>query len=292
MLLRPHTPEEAKALKTVLCSMNFHTRPFIATISQSAPDDLSCGEVLGSGIYLEIRGGAFLVTNEHVAQHIQYRVLAHFLYEDQTAVRIDTPFFAGEPPHDVAITELSAIDFTKTAKAPFPSARVAHTFNPVEHELLFIHGFPGKKSYFSTSASSLISKSCPYLSQARPLPPNVDPRYFFAIHYPHKRVTRADGGTEDLPFPEGLSGSGVWDTRYVALQDPYWTPDKSVLVGLVFGYDSDNECLIAIKIEHVREFILLVLRQRAAYENWRRRGSPMDDDWTDWFASEAEIHTI
>lgn len=80
-----------------------------------------------------------------------------------------------------------------------------------------------------------------------------------------------------------MSGSAVWDTGFVAKQGHGWQPEDSRIVGLVRAWDQASHALICVKIEIVRQFLVLALRKEAAYFRWLARSRPAEDDWADWF---------
>jgi hypothetical protein len=61
------------------------------------------------------------------------------------------------------------------------------------------------------------------------------------------------------------------------------------VTGIIWGWDSKDPCLLAIRAEFVREFLLNALRNEAAYFHWLSRGQPENDDWHDWFWATKEF---
>ena len=53
-----------------------------------------------------------------------------------------------------------------------------------------------------------------------------------------------------LPSPDGLSGSFLWDTKYVACGGQNWDPTLAKVAGVIIGYEDAR--LIAVKVELAR----------------------------------------
>jgi hypothetical protein len=129
----------------------------------------------------------------------------------------------------------------------------------------------------------------------------VDPLKHVAIRYA-LYAFGANGEPVQLPHPEGLSGSVLWDTKYVATGENDWGPVDARTAALIFGYYEDhanlfgqgaaNRTLLAVKIEYVREFLLDALRHEAAYYRSLERGTAPEDALSDWLWAEQQITGI
>jgi hypothetical protein len=288
------TKEEWDAIGCYVANqMANHVNDYIASISLEVSSNE--GKLLGSGIYLQLCGQPYLITNEHVAREGQNGNLGHSLTRGDYIHRINNPFQCIKEPIDTAITRIDKDHFVKGEQKAVPSFRVKTKFEPAQHDLLFILGFPGEKSRMSALAQGLISGAVPYLTQEAPLSEdnNFDSKYYFAIHYPYDTpLLTTENKRETLFDAHGFSGTAVWDTGYVETQGQNWKPENATIVGLIRGWDQKNHVLIAVKIEFIREFIIYALRQEAAYFNWRGRGQPCSDDWADWFWAEENIKDL
>lgn len=268
-----------------------HTDEYVTSISlEVSPTE---GRLVGSGTYISLQGKPYLLTNEHVARFARQGNLGHVLKRGEYVFCISNPFQCLEYPVDAAVARIEKQQFLQGDRKAVPAGRIKKAFVTAQHELLLVHGFPGVKSRMSALAGGLISGSVPYLTQEMPLPEEYDCEYFFAIHYPYdKPLQTTEDRRECLPDPHGLSGSVVWDTGYVAKQGQNWTIEDASVVGLIRVWDQNNHALIGVKIEVIREFLLLALRREAAYFHWLEREQPDGDDWTDWFFAENSINDI
>jgi hypothetical protein len=268
--------------------MRDHTIDFITPVSRAL--EHTYGEVEGSGTFVELRGTPYLLTNEHVARARMLYPLAHFLGNGELAARIVHPFQCITEPTDIAIARIDSEVLAMGTKRPAPTARIDFSFQPAGGEILFLHGFPGAQSHFSATYQGLLTRTFPYAVDVAPLPQGYDPDLYFALSYPAQgNVKTFEGRVTDLPNPEGLSGTVVWDTKVVA-NGAGWTPEHAKVAGVVFGWNQQNHCLIATKTEIVCYFLLNALRREAAYFHWHLdRGEPLWDELTDWRWAEERV---
>src|SRR5207244_4091418 len=98
-----------------------------------------------------------------------------------------------------------------------------------------------------------------------------------AIHYPARAHRNADGPEVEVPNAKGMSGSLLWDTKFVATTSAgrNWTPELAKVCGLVWAAHPRPEVIVATKIEHWRHILLHFLREEAAHFHWIDRGRPL-----------------
>jgi len=277
--------------------MTWHTADYITPICVVLSHE--CGELLGTGTFLRLNGTPYILTNEHVARVRLTHSLSHFGGDEQRSVyRIVHPFFCITDPTDAAITRLDEQVAKRIARDVFPSVRFEPSYAPAHGEILFIHGYPGVNSRFSALAAGVLTRTLPFATPEVPLPPipdKYDPAIHFALGYPmNLTLTNALGQPVQLPDPHGLSGTLVWDTKFVAkaAASAQWCPQHSRACGLVFAWEAAYHCLVCTRVEYVRSFMLQALRQEAAYFHWADRGRPQGDDLTDWFHAEVTVVDI
>ena len=76
------------------------------------------------------------------------------------------------------------------------------------------------------------------------------------------------------------------------LEGRRWTPEESRITGIIFLWIETTAHLVAVSVEHIREFLLYALRNEAAYFNWIERGQPANDALTDWTKAEQFISQL
>lgn len=240
------------ATERVLEDMVLETARFITPISRVIDHDY--GELEGSGSYIEIGGMRYLITNEHVASRLQTHSLAHQFAGSSNVYRTKAPFVANPYPYDIGLRRISDELWHEAAhKADaIPFNRIADKHSPVDGELFFIVGYAGERAKFAFG--QLNCETIAYLMQADQFPSDHgDADLHFAIAYRPDlaRSTKARG--KGLPDPHGLSGTLVWNTRYVELtkNEQKWTPEQAKVTGIVWGWPSGDGCLLATRAEHL-----------------------------------------
>lgn len=238
----------------------------------------------GTAAYFERPNGNLLLTNEHVLWRVQQDTLAHLLRDcDPPAnnraflnglIPITAPFEMTAFPVDAAIARVQTPTWNSVRHCSLavPDALVAAAHRPVAYEILFCYGFAGQDC--PTAFGEVVSRGTGYLCQETP-PEMLDeselrgmefsrlttsqhfaPDHHFTVEYRPDRATTAAGG-RSLPLPPGLSGSLVWNTRFVeaTLKNVQWSPSLARVTGLVWGWHSSAARLVATRVEHVRDFV-------------------------------------
>jgi len=284
---------EQKLLELV-AAMRDHVDQFISPICATLEDEtgVQFGKVVGSGTFVSLRGEPWIVTNEHVARAQAEHVLAHFRGNDMYAAAIVHGFVCLSPPEDMALARIEPSMLEGAEKIPLPLDRVATEFSPIEGEVLFVMGYPGKRSHFSALAGGLQTWPLPFATDVAALPEGTDNAMFFALDYPAgDQVVGLDGKRTSLSEPKGLSGSLVWNTRYVQRGNA-WTPADAVVCGILQLWDQGNQLLIGVKANVFRGFLLDALRVEASRKKWESRGSPPGEEWSDMPWAEETITGI
>jgi hypothetical protein len=247
----------SNAFPQVTADMHAFLTPYRAPVYE---DLGTYGQGWGSGSYVQVKDRLFILTNEHVSEVKRHgRKLAH-----QLDGQPDIYLSAGQNievgwPEDLALLPIDdgAWKAKPHGSKPIDLSQIALRHAPVEDEMLAFIGFAGDdvKFVFSTltaKSTTLISREAPVTAD----PGVVDPLLHFGIDYRPDQAIRVDGNG-DLPLPPGLSGSTVWNTRFVetALAGGVWTPDLAQVTGVVWGWPSSQACLVATKAEQLQAFL-------------------------------------
>ncbi|WP_449222304.1 hypothetical protein [Tistrella mobilis] len=243
--------------------------PFVTPVSSVLKDN--AGRHVGSGGYIYWGGKRLLLTNEHVAATVRQHSLARKCFDSDDYLRIMSPFTAEPAPYDLAVSPVDDHwNSVRHSAMPFPDHRFEEKHDPLQGEYLFVMGFTGEKSYFSTMGQTLFTPSTPYLTQEydETLEPEetrgsisnpaFDPQYHFALPWHPEATTPTDGKKSSIPLdPHGMSGSFVWNTRILEFRqrDATWTPGVARLTGIIWGWDTANRFLFATRIEHIVHFL-------------------------------------
>lgn len=234
--------------------MRFHTRPFASPISTSDEETV---RLTGSGNFVETKGERALLSCEHVTRHkpVEYR-----LFGQDTVYRL-LRLIEEEPPVDLAVgfVPKEVWEQNTSAKA-IPYARFAQRHAPsATEELMFLRGYAGENSAYGFGI--LASNGTGYCTQVKPIDP-IDNRRF-EIHWDPEQVCYTSAASaEDRKAvravdPHGLSGSLVWNTRFleVSTSGDTWTPDNAVITGLADRWDPDEKTLLVHRVEFIRSWL-------------------------------------
>lgn len=215
----------------------------------------------GTGSYLELGSGLFVLTNEHVAACRETGGRLVHKFHDCDDFFLVAGNHASQPlPFDLSIIPVSREmweQHSHNSKAISVSQiSMAHT--PVPNEILVLAGFAGEDAVFRFGAMTAVATTSVSREVSLPKTDNrFSGRFHFGIAYNPNLATKVVG-RRDLPRPPGLSGSTVWNTRFVEcqMQGKPWTPEQAMVTGVVWGWPSNIGCLVAIRAEYVRSFLL------------------------------------
>jgi hypothetical protein len=259
----PFSPDEWIAnCSRVVREMALHASKFSTPISISMNDD-RVGKHLGTGSYHDLFNIKVLLTCQHVLKYLANNRLAHKLRGHDRYVLIDGAFGEIIWPIDTGVASIPGWDTVRHGSEALPLARMDIAHSPVAYELLFIYGYASENAQFVYD--ELRTDGTAYLSRQAALPEDEDlnSRYHFALEYRRDAAILAFG-ERGLPDPQSMSGSLVWNTRFVecALQQKDWTPEEAVVTGLLWSWPNERR-VVAIRIEYVRSFLL------SALDKWR-----------------------
>jgi hypothetical protein len=259
---------------------------------------------LATGNYLKLRGSAYLVTNCHVVKEAVGWHLAHLPGPSDEYVACTNAIITDDWPIDVAMMRLTVPPQGENRDVLSPQ-RLAPFYSPGANELLFWMGFPGSKAerrepvtglnIRHTWFGELETPAIPFLTQefpaTTPYQRHFDPDKHVLLHFPSKAMQTPEEPLRVMPNPKGMSGSLLWDTKFVASLSSgnTWSPNKAEVCGLLWAAHDKPEVAVATKIEHIRASLLHFLREEAAYFHWIDRGRPCWDPLTDWIWAERDI---
>ncbi|OGI05911.1 MAG: hypothetical protein A2Y40_03185 [Candidatus Margulisbacteria bacterium GWF2_35_9] len=237
--------------KDVNLKMLEYVKHFVTPISKVI--DHNTGEHFGTGSYLEIEKTKYLITNDHVAREINNSPLTYQFLDNEDIFKFTNPILAKPDPIDLALVkiEYSAWDSCKHNSLAIPIGCFALNHELMEGELLFILGFAFENSKFYYNY--LNTHSTPYLTQEIKLPEKFgDPKFHFGLYYNPDRAIKVNEKSKDLPIPFGMSGSLVWNTRYVEKYNmgKSWAPSDSRVTGILRKWSSGDACLHATKVDY------------------------------------------
>ncbi len=233
-------------------AMREHTRPFVTPLSRN---EGGYWKLEGSGSYVDRGGQRVILTCEHVGR---YPDLHCAYWQEARQHRIAEEFELrknADLAWAVIADDVWAGNNHNAQTVPY--SRFAERHSVVDKaELLFLRGFAGENS--SYDLVDFKNGGTGYCSQESQngVPTDI---YFEVFWRPN--LTSITTGTDsesraNMRFtdPAGLSGSLVWNTRYVqAMRDNVsWNPSMAAVTGIVRRYDPDTHVVLVQRVEHIR----------------------------------------
>jgi hypothetical protein len=246
-----------QSIPQVVKDMTDFLRQYRAPVFEDFGDH---GTGWGSGAYLELAGKVFILTNEHVAcARNAGRKLGYQFDQQEDILHVVGDHVALPPPFDLALLPVDELKWRdqSNGSSAIQIDQIALAHSPVQTEILTFSGFAGGNVGFHFG--TLASMATCYTSREIVLPEDsrFSSRYHFGLDYRPDLATDVIG-KEGLPLPPGLSGSIVWNTGFVEakMQSVQWTPQLARVTGVVWGWPSENACLVATRAEYLRSFLL------------------------------------
>lgn len=268
------TPQEwDECCAQVTTSMRSYVSNFVTPLSVS--EEQGFGEAWGSATYVPGGNGlTYIMTAGHNITDVPTSGrLAHLPVPGSEYVAADNMAILSPREIDAAGIAIPPVwQLQPPLQRIAPTTSIGKQYRAVKGELLFWMGFPGykldrddplvpgarKKTYFG----HLELPIKPMLSQEIQSPFThscFDANLHIAVHYPKEGKSAADHSSVRLPTPKGMSGSALWDTKYIATLNAggQWTPEKAEVCGIVWFFigTPGPEVVLATKIEHVRTSI-------------------------------------
>ena len=234
-----------------------HTYPFVRGVV--GVEDAQNGKLFGSGFTCELDDRRLIVTAKHVIDEI----LADGRKPAFSAGYGVPPRLAD--PKDILVDETCDLAFypvppgylhhAANSVSFWPAERIDTSWERLSHDFLIVHGFPGRRAYSSAQLGGIVAKSLPYGAMRRleDLPEEIKP-FQFAIHFePASMRLETHEDSKEPIDPHGLSGCPVFRIGASGRSVDDWTPQSSLLVGMVTRWDHDSGVLIAVHAEKILE---------------------------------------
>jgi hypothetical protein len=261
--------EWANLCDSVRARMGERVRPSVTPISRS--EDFKHGFAWGTGTYCSLPSGRIAVlTNEHVARRVSTEHLSH-LPLPGAAFELLPEFQTWGAPEDLAVCIVPA-DRLAPSRVALTAEALDPCFAPEPHELLYWYGFPGSKalrndplteqstrySWFEELQMvglSMVSQQLPEWPSG--LPADYMPSHHVVVHYPAQAQESPGGPEVDLPNPQGMSGSLLWDTKAVEClrRGIPWDHSRARVCGVIWATWANPELVVATKVEFLHKFI-------------------------------------
>lgn len=253
--------------------MQGYVANFVTPLSVS--EEFGSGEAWGSATYIKGSDGyVYIMTAGHNITGLPaYSRMAHLPVSGGEYVAADNMAILSPQEIDAAGVAIPPIPPLQPPPGRIvPTASIGNKYCAVKDELLFWMGFPGYKldrddPIFPDARKRSLFEHLelpmkPMLSQEVQAPfthSRFDPNLHLAVHYPKEGKSAVDNSRVLLPTPKGMSGSAIWDTKFIATVTAggQWKPEQAEICGIVWFFigSPGPEVLLATKIEHIRRYI-------------------------------------
>ena len=250
------TPTQWMAINnSVSDAMLAHTKSFGTPLGTQTNTTV---RLIGSGAYVAREDRRLLLTCEHVAreQPIHYRFHgSEDVFEHRGAWTVD------RHPIDAAYAIIDDAAWTACAHraSTIPYGRFAPVHRIVEPaELLFFRGYAGENAHYAFGVHE--TNATGYCTQEKK--GTGDAEVFELFWEPqHTKFTSGTSSEAqaEIKFDDarGLSGSLVWNTRYLEVTEAgrTWSPNDAVVTGLLQRWDQQTKTLLVWRVEHLRRWL-------------------------------------
>lgn len=253
-------PEEAlsrwkAASDRVTDIIKVYTRPFVNIL---AGGEAGRYTRFGTGTFIE-RDSIEIITCQHVAC---FEPTAYFL-DGQGSLQLEPGNWLVDAAEDkdIAIAPISDEEWQNlaTRARPLPYSKFAQQHTAVDRELIFFRGIAGENVDYvgNFGVDAVLSGYC---SQEEL---NTGDSELFEMLWNPEGVQITTGTDEAVrdrvkyTIPGGLSGSLVWNTKFVEFGCDFerWRPQEAVVTGLLRRFDPNSNTLLVWRIEHVHEWL-------------------------------------
>ncbi|MBH1486442.1 hypothetical protein I5U45_09330 [Stenotrophomonas maltophilia] len=221
------------------------------------------GDHHGTGWLIDMDGQPHICTCEHVANFQSKGKLAYSCYGSEGGVSVERDFLLKPLPMDFAIASLaSSWDVVEHKGVCIPESMIATQHCPVEGEYLYFYGFPGSdaKACFEQhyiQGTGVFLHEVEFVQDVLDEESRADPAMHICMSLSPTEAVPLTAQTGELPLPHGMSGSALWNTRYLEVTNAgnTWSPEDARLTGIVWGASQKAGVVVATPIERFRNLL-------------------------------------
>lgn len=215
------------------------------------------GDHWGTGWLVQESNEPILATCEHVARKQSQGTLGYSCYGCDSGISVGSKFDLH--PYEIDFAKAS---ISKTfRKIPHKGkcttkAHYADSHSPVQGEYFYAYGFPGVDARAGFGQHEAQGMGV-FLREV-----DFDPTSFTEAPVPvsgthiclawnPENASGLLGTTGELSLPNGMSGSPLWNTRYVEVTQKggNWCPSDSRITGIVWGHSAKSSHLFATPVD-------------------------------------------
>lgn len=221
------------------------------------------GDHWGTGWLVEAFGEPTLATCEHVAREQSRGTLGYSCHGCDSGISVGSRFDLH--PYEIDFAKAS---ITKTFRKIKHNgkctikAQYAECHAPVEGEYFYAYGFPGVDAragfgQHEAQGMGVFLREVDFdpTSLTETQPPVFGTHICLAWN--PESASGLLGTTGELSLPNGMSGSPLWNTRYVEVtqRGGEWSPSDSRITGIVWGHSAKSGHIFATPVNLFIDFL-------------------------------------
>lgn len=222
------------------------------------------GDHHGTGWFAGSANRSLLCSCEHVAVKQDRGTLGYSCYGADYGISVGATFENHPHPIDFACADVSATwRVIPNLAECVPETLLADRHASVPMEYLYFYGFAGTDAKALYGEHQIVGTGV-FLHEVDFAPalldeePPADPSRHIVMYSNPSAATALRGASNTLPLPDGMSGSALWNTRYVELTacGREWRPEDARVTGIVWGASTKLGLVVATRIEYFKRTIL------------------------------------
>lgn len=243
----------SKQVETIVNALHNETSRFISSLIDVGPEGSACPpRQLGTGWFLEGENGGYLVTARHVVSQASDPSRIGFSRDNGAMCVRPDGCWALADGADLAIASLGSTIQHLQPKSVLPRERVASHSDPLDDDVLFIHGFPAQRSFVLAKGIATKSHGLATTKFSDLGAPDASPR--FLIRYSSEGIQKSDGSPGECPDPRGMSGCPVWRANWNG-HIATWRPELATVVGVAIEWSQQFPALVVEPVQRIRQFL-------------------------------------
>lgn len=220
------------------------------------------GDHHGTGWFINRHGKPHLCTCEHVANFEDCGSLGYAPFGGESGVSVGSRFDRLAHPLDFAIADVQQTwAIIQHYGECIPAKMIADAHDPVNGELLYVHGFPGEDAkpafgQHNVKALGVLAHQVDPPAELWNEKPPFDRSRHICIGWNTAQAVPLTPNAGTLSSPGGISGSPIWNTRYREVTDAGrdWSVSDIRLTAIAWGVSSKTSVMVGTTIENFRRY--------------------------------------
>jgi hypothetical protein len=244
----------SETVRAVVEGLQEETGKYVTALLDVPSDDSNLPpRVLGTGWFLSDRAHGRIVTALHVVLEASSPDRTGFSRGNGAKCVRPQGAWHLIPEHiDLSTAALWQGALLGWSKCLLPVERLAPNSQGLEHDVLFVHGFPASKSFVLAKGVAIKSHGNATNIVPTPLDCDLGPR--FLVGYTTENGMTSEGKSAMNPDPHGMSGSPVWRANWTGNLST-WNPSRATVIGVAIEWSQRLPALVVEPVERLHTFL-------------------------------------